>query len=83
MALVRGGSFSQAVVIFDRLDFMQKLDDKPAVLLAFGNALAATGDKSNAQSTLAAALDLLPNPEVSHIHTISHGHDHPNRLMND
>lgn len=62
--LVKAESFSEAITVFDQLDFMQSLDEKPAALLAYGQALAGAGDDATAQRTLATALDASPDAEV-------------------
>lgn len=61
--LVKDERFSEAVTIFDQLDFMQSLDGKPAALLAYAQALAGAGD-ATAQSTFATALEAAPEAEV-------------------
>ena len=62
--LVKAECFSEAIQVFDQLDFMQSLDEKPAALLAYGQALAGAGDVATAQTTLATALDASPDVEV-------------------
>lgn len=64
MALVRAGNCCEAVALLKQLDAEQCLNDKPAALLAFGQALAITGDKIDSQSILSTALAAHPDPTV-------------------
>ena len=64
--LVKTERYSEAIVLFDQLDFMQSLNGKPAALLAYGQALAGAGDFPTAQSTFATALEAGPDVEVWH-----------------
>ena len=62
--LTKAGRHREAAAVFDQLDFMQRLDNRPAVLLAFGQALLGAGNAAAAERTFLSALKAQPRPQV-------------------